>query len=282
MTDLCSINSRTYWHSVNTIHLLTHAGVSSSSPRIPPCQCWVSAGEAPPSPSCWGFPNTGRFPENTAEWILTESSHELVLCVCVCVSCVCSGLTKQDFCLFTSPVCFKCLWGLVWLLFGWGSCFLWFRLQLQKNTANRAASTTRACVTGTSAMCTHMFSFEVFRWKLWKPALEVQRQMWLHSWMEAFHLETQNSAAPWWLKEELQLRAQWIHPLFSLIAIVIGWIGRCRLMVSWPISSKHYHIEDENKFCSGAVNLLSIKCDLVFSTTYLLLIIILTPLSYIK
>lgn len=203
-------------------------------------------------------------------------------CVCVCVSCVCSGLTKQDFCLFTSPVCFKCLWGLVWLLFGWGSCFLWFRLQLQKNTANQAASTTRACVTGTSTMCTHMFSFEVFRWKLWKPALEVQRQMWLHSWMEAFHLETQNSAAPWWLKEELQLRAQWIHPLSSLPVIIIGWIARCRLMVSWPISSKHYHIEDENKFCSGAVNLLSVKCDLVFSTTYLLLIIILTPLSCVK
>ena len=257
MTDVLQcINSRIYWRSVNTIRLLTHTGVSSSSPHISLCQCWVSVGEAPPSPSCWGSPNTGRFPEKHCR-MNPERGFPWTrsVCVCVCVSCVCSGLTKQDFCLFTSPRLF-----LVPVRIS--LTFVWLRQLLpliqaaatEKHSKLGCKHNESVCVTGTSTMCTNMFSFVVFSMKTLEIyagglAADVAAQL-----DGGIPLETNDSAAPWWLKEELQLGAQWIHPSSSLPVIIIGGIGWCRLMVSWPISSKLYHTEGEKKFRAGDIN----------------------------
>ena len=201
----------------------------------------------------------GDSPKNTAEWILNEGSHGLVLCVCVCVcvcvSCVCSGLTKQDFCLFTSPRLF-----LVPVRIS--LTFVWLRQLLpliqaaatEKHSKLGCKHNESVCVTGTSTMCTNMFSFVVFSMKTLEIyagglAADVAAQL-----DGGIPLETNDSAAPWWLKEELQLGAQWIHPSSSLPVIIIGGIGWCWLMVSWPISSKLYHTEGEKKFRAGDIN----------------------------
>ena len=280
MTDLCSINSRTYWHSVNTIHLLTHAGVLSCSPHIAPCHCWVSAGEAPPSPSCWGFPNTGDSPKTlqNESWTRVPMNS---FCVCVCVMC----LLRPD----KTGLLFVYVPRLFLVPVRISLTFVWLRQLFpliqaaasEKHSKLGCEHDESVCDRNVHNVHSHVqlwgFSMKTLETYTGGVAADVAAQL-----DGGISLETRDSAAPWWLKEELQLRAHWIHPLSSLPAIIIGWIGRCRLMVSWPISSEHYHIEDENKFSSGAINLLSIKCDLVFSTTYLSLIIILTPLSYIK